>query len=75
MKVYTVMLHTDISDTIIAVLSSEKLAKKRAEHYAAVMYPANKYRWVGHFLTCEDRYEEWSVQEWTVRDNTSYSSL
>lgn len=75
MKVYTVMFHTETSDTIIAVFSSEALAKRRAERYATGMYPTNKYRWVGHFLTCEDRYEEWSVQEWRVRGNADYSSL
>lgn len=75
MKVYAVIFHTESSDTIIAVFSSEELAKKRAERYAAGLYPANKYRWVGHFLTCEDRYEEWSVKEWIVRDSISYSSL
>lgn len=67
MKVFTVMFHTGSNDTIVAVFSSEEVAKKRAERCAARMYPANKYRWGGHFLTCEDRYEEWSVQEWTVR--------
>lgn len=68
MKVYAVMYHTDSIDTIVAIFSSEEIAKRRAERHAAKLFPTNKYRWCGHFLTCDDRYEEWSVQEWTVRE-------
>lgn len=68
MKVYTLMFHTDSSDSVVSVVSSEKIAKKRAELCAAKLYPDNEYHWMGRFLTCEDRYEEWSIQEWTVRE-------
>lgn len=68
MKVFTVMFHTGSQDVIANVFSSEEAAKKRAELCAAKLYPDNKYRWMGHFFTCDDRYEEWSVQEWTVRE-------
>lgn len=68
MKVFTVMFHTGSEDVIVNVFSSEVAAKECAEDCAATLYPANKFGWNGHFLTCEDRYEEWSVQEWTVKE-------
>lgn len=68
MKVFTVMFHTGNSDTVVSVVSSEKVAKKRAERFAAKLYPANKYYWQGCFFTCDDRDEEWSIHEWTVKE-------
>lgn len=68
MKVFTVMFHTGSQDVIVNVFSSEVAAKKCAEDCAATLYPANKFGWNGHFLTCEDRFEEWSVQNWTVKE-------
>lgn len=68
MKVYTVTYHTDRCDTVVSIVSSAERAKKRAERFATKLFPANKYHWCGRFLTCEDRDEEWSVQEWTVRE-------
>ena len=68
MQVFTVMFHTGSEDVIVNVLSSGAAAKKCAEDCAATLYPANKFDWNGHFLTCEDRYEEWSVQEWGVKE-------
>lgn len=49
MKVYTLMFHTDSSDSIVSVVSSKEIAKKRAELCAAKLYPDNEYHWMGHF--------------------------
>lgn len=68
MKVYTVMFHGNNTDAIVSIFSAEEAAKKRAERCAARLYPANKFSWNGRFLTCEDRYEEWSIQEWDVKE-------
>jgi hypothetical protein len=68
MKVFTVMFHTGSEDMIANVFASEAAAKECAEDCAASLFPANKFSWNGHFLTCKDRYEEWSVQDWTVKE-------
>lgn len=68
MKVYTVTFHTGDADMIADIFSSEEAAKKRAEYCAASLFPANKFSWDDHFLTCKDRYEKWSVQDWTVKE-------
>lgn len=68
MEVYTVMFHGNNTDAIVSIFSSEIAAKKRAERCAARRYSASKFEWQGRFLTCEDRDEEWSVQEWTVKE-------
>lgn len=66
MEVYSVMFHTDGMDAIVAIFSSEEIAKKRAERCAARLYPTHKFSWNGNSLICNDRCEEWTVQEWTV---------
>jgi hypothetical protein len=68
MKVFTVMFHTGSEDMIANVFASEEAAKECAEDCAASLFPANKFSWDGHFLTCKGRYEEWSVQDWTVKE-------
>lgn len=68
MKVYTVMFHTGDADMIANIFSSEEAAKKCAEYCAASLYPASKFNWHGHFLACDDRCEEWTVQDWTVKE-------
>lgn len=68
MKVFTVMFHAIRVDTIAAIFSTEEAAKKRAEQCAAKLFPNNEFYWNGHFLSCDSRVEEWSVQEWTVQE-------
>lgn len=68
MKVYTVTFHNGDADMIAAIFSSEEAAKKYAEYCAASLYPASKFNWHGHFLACDGRREEWTVQDWTVKE-------
>lgn len=68
MKVYTVTFHTGDADMIAAIFSSEEAAKKRAKLDAASLFPGCRFSWHDHFLTCEERYEKWTVQEWAVQE-------
>lgn len=68
MKVFVVTFHTGSNDMIVNIFSSEAAAKKRAELGATNLFPNCNFSWHRRFLTCEDRDEEWSVQEWTVKE-------
>ena len=68
MKVFTVMFHTSSNDMIVNIFSSEVAAKKCAEDCAAKFYPTRNYHWYGHCLFCGGQFEEWSVQDWTVKE-------
>lgn len=68
MKVYTVMFHTGDNDMVANVFFTEEAAQKCAEDCAASLYPARKYYWYGSSLICDGWYEEWTIQEWTVRE-------
>ena len=68
MKIYVVMFHTGSEDMIANVFSTKEAAQKCAEDCAASLYPTQKYYWHRGFLTCDGRYEEWTIQEWDVKE-------
>ena len=67
MKVFVVTFHTGSNDIIVNIFSSKIAAKMCAEDCAAKLYPTQNYHWRGNFLFCGGQFEEWSVEEWTVK--------